>query len=107
MKAAFHEQCADGPPWYFDGDRATVPLTCGQRRQPRRTLGQSAALRLDAACTDTVALTVKDTDLMGLRATINPPKPLIGEGMLRVLMAGVWLNRYSHDFLSSLSLAPR
>ena len=62
---------------------------------------------LDAAFTDTVALTVKDTDLMGLRAPINPHKPLVGEGMIRVLIAGVWLNQYYHYFLSSLSLAPR
>jgi hypothetical protein len=60
------------------------------------------ALILDAAFTDPVALTVQDTDLMGLRAPINPHKPLIGDGMIRVLMAAVLINRYSHYFLSSL-----
>ncbi len=107
LKATFHEQLDDGTPWDFDGDRDPVHLPCGQGRQPRSALGQSDSLMRDAAFTDTVAVTVQDTDLVGLRAPINPDKPLVGDSMIRGLMVTMGMNRYYPYFLSSLFLAPR
>ena len=61
---------------------------------------------LDTAFTDTVAVTVQDTNLMSLRAPINPYKPLVGESMIRVLMVAMGMRRYYHSFLSSILLLP-
>src|SRR4029434_2478300 len=102
MKATFHQQLDDGTPWDFDGDRHTVHLPCGQGRQPCGALRQSDSLMLDAACSDTVAVPVQDTDLVRLRAPINPHKPLVGEGRLCVLMTMLYLIRRYHDCISSL-----
>src|SRR4029450_4805333 len=106
MKATFHKQLDDGTPWYFDGDRHTVHLPCGQSRQPCGTLRQSDSLRLDAACTDTVAVLVQDTDLVRLRAPINPHKPLVGEGRLRGLITLLYLVGRTHCYLASLFVFP-
>jgi hypothetical protein len=78
LKATFHEQLNDGTSWPFDGNRDTMHLPSGQVRQPCGALGQSASLMFDAAFTDTVAVTVQDTNLVSLRAPIIPTNHLTG-----------------------------
>jgi hypothetical protein len=86
MKATFHQQLDDGTPWYFDGDCDTMHLPCGEGREPCSARSQRTSLMRDAPFTDRAAVPIKDTDLVALRAPINPHKPLVGEGLIRVLM---------------------
>src|SRR5689334_2391321 len=106
MEAPFHEQLDDGAPWDFDGARDPMHLPCGEGRQPHRARGQSIPLMLYAAFTDTVAILIQDTNLVGLRAPINPYKPLVGEGMSRRFMPVISMIRRYHYSISSLSYLP-
>jgi hypothetical protein len=61
----------------------------------------------DAPFTDRAAVPIKDTDLVALRAPIHPHKPLVGEGLIRVLLTVIYMTRWYHYYISSLARMSR